>query len=103
MTVSIRQLEAMPVVHDSRPGPDLEAPPGQPLGRGELGDHYPGIEYFDLASSMFAAAGKEVLLFNGQMNGFPRADIERFRRRITALRERAIPVSLTPAWSCGTG
>lgn len=88
------QLDEVSALREHPLSPVFEGSVGQRLARGDLADHYPGTEYFDLAVNMFASARKEVLLVNGQMNGFQREAIERFRARITALRERSIAVSL---------
>ena len=89
-----RQLESVSAPDERPLTPVFEGPAGQQPVRGELADHYPGTEYFDLAVSLFASARREVMLVNGQMNGFEREAIEHFRGRITALRERSLAVSL---------
>jgi hypothetical protein len=88
-----QQVEELLRRADRRVGPTIESIAGPPT-RGELADQHPGVEYFELAESLFRTARKEVLLVNGQMNGFPREDIDRFRDRIAALGERSIAVSV---------
>ncbi len=89
----IQQVEELLRRADRRVGPPIESVAGPPA-RGELADRHFGIEYFKLAESLFRTARKEVLLVNGQMNGFRREDIDRFRAGIAALGERSIAVSM---------
>lgn len=67
---------------------------GRQSPAGDLGDYHPRAEYFELAGNLFDSARREVLLVNGQMNGFPRPEIERFRNKIADLLRRSVSVCL---------
>ncbi|MFG2139928.1 hypothetical protein [Streptomyces sp. NPDC048650] len=78
---------------ERRIGPRLTSVTGGPT-KGDLADHHPGVEYFELAEGMFRTARREVLIVNGQMNGFPREDIDRFRGSVAALSDGPTAVSV---------